>query len=76
MRVWNASHYGTWQLYGHSHGDLLDDPALLSIDVGVDAVARRFGTANNLLENYRPISYDEVKEIMTLKNWVPPKLER
>ncbi|MFA5379797.1 MAG: phosphoesterase [Dehalococcoidia bacterium] len=34
MRVWPKSHYGTWHLYGHSHGNL---PSLgLSFDVGID----------------------------------------
>ena len=28
---------GAWQLYGHSHGNLPDDPLSLSIDVGVDS---------------------------------------
>lgn len=37
MRVWEGSHYGTWQLYGHSHGTLPDDPSLFSLDVGVDS---------------------------------------
>ena len=22
MRVWDRSHYGSWHLYGHSHGNL------------------------------------------------------
>ena len=60
MRVWNASHYGTWHLYGHSHGDLPDDPNSLSIDVGVD------------IHNFYPLSYEDVKKIMSLKTWVPP----
>lgn len=55
MRVWNQSHRGSWQLYGHSHGNLLDDPFLLSMDVGVDAC------------EYRPISFDEVKAHMETK---------
>ncbi|MGD2156816.1 MAG: hypothetical protein PVG14_00145 [Anaerolineales bacterium] len=34
MRVWDRSHYGSWHLYGHSHGNL---PSLKnSLDVGVD----------------------------------------
>jgi calcineurin-like phosphoesterase family protein len=34
LRVWDRSHYGSWHLYGHSHGNL---PALEnSQDVGVD----------------------------------------
>jgi len=36
MRVWPRSHYGTWHLYGHSHGTL--PPHGYSFDVGVDAV--------------------------------------
>lgn len=34
MRVWDRSHYGSWHLYGHSHGNL---PTIKnSLDVGVD----------------------------------------
>jgi calcineurin-like phosphoesterase family protein len=35
-RVWNASHHGVFQLYGHSHADLPDRPYDLQMDVGVD----------------------------------------
>lgn len=35
MRVWPRSHYGTWHLFGHSHGHL--PPHGKSFDVGVDA---------------------------------------
>jgi len=35
MRVWPRSHYGTWHLFGHSHGNL--PPWGKSFDVGVDA---------------------------------------
>jgi len=34
MRVWDRSHYGSWHLYGHSHGSL--PPLPNSLDVGVD----------------------------------------
>ena len=34
MRVWDRSHYGSWHLYGHSHGNLTPLPN--SLDVGVD----------------------------------------
>ncbi|MEM0999605.1 MAG: phosphoesterase [Bacteroidota bacterium] len=60
MRVWNASHHGSWHLYGHSHGTLPDDITSLSFDAGVDC------------HNYRPISYAEVKAIMARKEWAKP----
>lgn len=59
MRVWNKSHYGAWQLYGHSHGSLPDDPNALSLDVGVDC------------HDYRPISYQQVKALMSAKTFKP-----
>ncbi len=59
MRVWDKSHYTAWDLYGHSHGSLPDDPHALSIDVGVDC------------HNYTPISFEQVGEIMAKKNWKP-----
>ena len=46
MRVWNKSHHGAIQLYGHSHGTL--PPIGLQMDVGVDG------------NNFSPYSYDEV----------------
>ena len=50
LRVWDRSHYGAWQLYGHSHGRL--PPVGRSLDVGVDC------------HNFRPISLDEITECM------------
>ena len=58
-RVWDCSHHGAWQLYGHSHGTLPDDPHALSMDVGVDC------------HNYTPISFEEVKQFMAKKLWKP-----
>ena len=46
MRVWDRSHYGSWHLYGHSHGNL--PPVENSLDVGVDCW------------DYRPISLTTV----------------
>lgn len=46
-RVWNASHKGSWLLYGHSHGSL--PPHGRSMDVGVDT---------NL---FRPYSFQDVR---------------
>ncbi len=60
MREWKASHYGAYHLYGHSHGNLQDDSALLSFDIGVDC------------HHFRPVSYDEVKAVMKCKKWKPP----
>jgi len=59
MRVWNKSHYGAWQLYGHSHGTLKDDPHALQLDVGVDCW------------DYKPVSYERVREEMKKKLFIP-----
>lgn len=59
MRVWPRSHYGTWHLYGHSHGRLTDDPNSYSFDTGVDA------------HEFRPWSFDEIKERMSRKKQKP-----
>lgn len=61
LRTWDSAHYGAWNLYGHSHGNLKNDSESLSLDVGVDC------------HNYRPISFEEVKKIMSRKNWKPKK---
>ncbi|MFD2915278.1 metallophosphoesterase family protein [Psychroserpens luteus] len=60
MRVWRSSFRGTWHLYGHSHGSLKDDPTMNSFDVGVDC------------HDFYPLTYDEVKDIMSKKIWEPP----
>lgn len=59
MRTWDKAHYGYWQLYGHSHGTLPDDPNALSIDVGVDC------------HGYKPIDFEQVGEIMKKKTFKP-----
>ena len=48
MRTWPRSHYGSIQLYGHSHGTLIAGKN--QMDVGVDA------------NNYFPISLDTIRE--------------
>jgi calcineurin-like phosphoesterase family protein len=51
MRTWEKSHYASFCLFGHSHGNL---PSYgLSFDVGVDCW------------NYYPISLDEVEKQMS-----------
>lgn len=63
MRVWNKSHFNSWQLYAHSHGRL--EPNGKQYDVGVD---------NN---QYIPRSFGEIKEIMKTRpdnvNYIYPK---
>lgn len=50
MRTWEQAHYGSWQVYGHSHGQLL--PIGKQWDVGVD---------NN---HFYPVSFNELRQIM------------
>lgn len=59
MKVWNKSHHGSWQLYGHSHGSLQDDPHRRQLDVGVDCW------------DYAPVSYEQIKERIKGKQWKP-----
>ena len=54
MRVWNKSHHGSWMLYGHSHGSL--PPHGKSVDVGVDD--------KNITDEYRPYSFEEIRQFM------------
>jgi len=49
-RTWNGSHRGSFHLFGHSHSTLKTTNR--SMDVGVDNC------------NYKPISYDEVYELL------------
>ncbi|MBD3190523.1 MAG: phosphoesterase [Candidatus Heimdallarchaeota archaeon] len=66
MRVWNASHYNSWQLYGHSHGTL--PPTGKQWDVGVDN------------HGFFPICFEELDEIMEQQpnnvNYLSPKKRR
>jgi calcineurin-like phosphoesterase family protein len=62
MAVWDKSHRGAWQLYGHSHTNLegwIDKamPGHFSMDVGIDNAAR-------LLGEYRPFSFEEISSIL------------
>lgn len=50
LRVWPGGNRGAYNLYAHSHGNL--PPNGLQMDVGVDP------------NNYRPVSYDDVKAHM------------
>ena len=55
MITWNKSHYGSWMLYGHSHGMLKDNNNSLSMDIGTDT------------NDYYPYSYNEIKELLENK---------
>ncbi len=78
-RVWNKSHHGTWHLYGHSHNTLPELQNSLSFDVGVDAVAARLSgipsgyadLTGTLPQDYRPMSFEEVCEVMSKKTYKP-----
>ncbi|MFX1238696.1 MAG: metallophosphoesterase [Promethearchaeota archaeon] len=63
MRVWNRSHFNSWQLYGHSHARL--EPVGKQHDVGVDNC------------NFFPISFGEIANLMIQKpnnfNYIEPK---
>jgi len=50
MRTWHKSHYASWHLFGHSHGNL--ESYGLSFDVGVDC------------NNYYPFSLQDIAEKM------------
>lgn len=56
---WPGSYHGSWMLHGHTHGNLLDDPKVLRLDVGVDT------------HNFEPISFEKVDEIMRNKQHQP-----
>ena len=53
MRVWECSHYNSWQLFGHSHGRL--NTVGKQFDIGVDNY------------NYYPVPFDRIKSIMKFK---------
>ncbi len=59
MRTWRNSHHGSWHIYGHSHGQLSDDPLSLSFDVGVDS------------NNFKPLKLEQISKIMKRKLWRP-----
>jgi len=64
LRVWNASHYGSYQLFGHSHGGLKEYDNILQCDVGVDCW------------NFTPVSYEQIKEVMDKKDFIPINLRK
>lgn len=61
FQTWNRGHWGVWHLHGHSHGNVPSPDTMLRLDIGVDS------------HNFMPITYEEVKFIMTRKLFKPPK---
>lgn len=57
MRTFTSSHKGSWNLYGHSHNQLPEEPRWLGFDVGVDCW------------DYAPVSIEQVAQKM--KSIVP-----
>jgi calcineurin-like phosphoesterase family protein len=55
MRVWPHHAQGAWHLYGHSHGNLPDEPLALSLDIGVDT------------HDFRPLHFEEIQMVMAQK---------
>lgn len=55
MRVWDRSHFGSWHLFGHSHGSM-PQPFGKCRDVGVDTT-----------KDYAPISFDEIRDFMAVR---------
>lgn len=74
--VWPHSHHGSWMGFGHSHGTLRDDPRSLSLDVGIDAVAKRLAVNGDLRPmDYRPVEVHEIAMWMAQKQYSPPSLD-
>jgi len=63
MRTWNRVMWGSWQLFGHSHGKMRVHPQSRTMDVGVDC-ADPFGT---------PFSYEQIKALMYAKTGKVPR---
>lgn len=59
IESWNKRHHGSFMLHGHCHGTLKSADHMARLDVGVDC------------HNLYPISYEEVKFLMTKKIFKP-----
>lgn len=57
MRVWEGSHYGSINLYGHSHGRLPEYNDKLQMDVGMD------------VWDYRVVPLELILMVMTTRNY-------
>ena len=63
MRVWDSSHYNSWQLYGHSHG-------------GLQGVGKQLDCCVDSWK-FKPLHIDEVFALMSARpdnfNYIPPE---
>lgn len=57
LLTWEKAHYGSWNLHGHCHGNLITNSNSRRIDVGVDCW------------NYTPVSFEQIKEVMDKKTY-------
>jgi calcineurin-like phosphoesterase family protein len=57
--VWNGSHKGSWNLFGHSHGSLPVYMSALMMDVGTYCF------------KYTPVSFEQIREIMRERKFAP-----
>ena len=64
-RVWDQSHRGSWNLSGHSHGNLADLPTYLATDVGVE----RTEIITKGLAKFAPVEFSEIREYLKDRKW-------
>ena len=61
LRTWNRAHYNTWNLHGHSHGNLPYRGG--QIDVGVDD--------HRISRDYRPYTFEEIDAHVATTTYEP-----
>jgi calcineurin-like phosphoesterase family protein len=61
---WDRFFHGSWNLFGHVHGNLSPLPGHLALDVGVD------------VHQYKPVSFEQVQETMELRKKFNAKNEK
>jgi calcineurin-like phosphoesterase family protein len=57
IESWNQRHRGAWHIHGHTHGSFESPTWQRRIDIGADC------------HNYKPISYEQLKEKMAEKSF-------
>jgi calcineurin-like phosphoesterase family protein len=71
---WDKHHHGCYHAHGHCHSNhnpwkIKHMPDARSFDVGVDSVAEYLAKGGEKRpEDYRPLSYEELKEIMNTRS--------